>query len=617
MKSLRELQQRLECAATLRANFWVATFAIALGGAVAWALIHFLPTRNDDVATARTLGIVSETILAGHSKSTDSLAYGVGLPGAVLVGVSIWTVWALRAGRNCTAALPASATGAMRMTWIEFAIATVMAFALFARIWNGRAATFSAWSALSEEGEMLAWVDTVLRGGALSRDTFCLYGPLSVWLVAALFALFQPSIGLWRCWIFGLNALALIAIYFLLRAFTRTRLAAAAGTIGVGALCAGAVPAMSWSLARVGLGLAAIAALNRALDHGSRSWHIAAGALAAGALLYSPEAGTSCAIAIALVLLLSSRRWFAISWTALGAAIVFIPAILYLVGTHSLAATFDNMARFSRVRLLGFGALVFPRFQLTIESLRAYFAPAVLAVSTFVTATKLLRGWRDARVLTETALIIFGVVLFNAAVSRPDDIHLPFVLPPVLILLSGLLEEAWFAWQSPNYRIVAPAALAIGLASLLLWTATARENIRALLERPAGRVLALPRGGNALFPEEFANGLEQITRAIQSRTAPNEPFWIFPNEALLYFLADRPQPTRFPLAIFAVTREQREQLIADLERTRPRWAVVYRDAPLHDRIPHDQALPEVVAYLSSNYQLDQELGNFALLRRKD
>src|ERR1700687_2112724 len=190
MQFARDFQKRLECATTLRAHFSVATFAIVLGGAVAWSLIHFLPARNDDVATARALGIVSETILAGHSKSADSFAYGIGLGSAVFVSISIWTVWAVQAGRNSAAPPPASAIGETRVSLLEIAIATVIAFALFARFWNIHAATFSAWSALSEEGEMLAWVDTVLRGGALSRDTFCLYGPLSVWLVAALFSLF-------------------------------------------------------------------------------------------------------------------------------------------------------------------------------------------------------------------------------------------------------------------------------------------------------------------------------------------------------------------------------------------------------------------------------------------
>src|SRR5260370_17163467 len=95
---------------------------------------------------------------------------------------------------------------------------------------------------------MLAWVDSCLGGRALFRDAFCIYGPFSVWAVAALFWLFKPSLGLWRHWIFALNAPALIAIYFLLRGISRTKVAAAAGTIVVALVCASGVPAMSSSL---------------------------------------------------------------------------------------------------------------------------------------------------------------------------------------------------------------------------------------------------------------------------------------------------------------------------------------------------------------------------------
>jgi hypothetical protein len=131
------------------------------------------------------------------------------------------------------------------------------------------------------------------------------------------------------------------------------------------------------------------------------------------------------------------------------------------------------------------------------------------------------------------------------------------------------------------------------------------------------RALELPRAGGALVPAEFAPHLEGITRAIQMRVPPDESFWVFPNEALLYFLADRPQPTRYPLGLFAVTREQRLQLVAELERTRPRYAVVNRYASRVDDIPYEVALPELVHYLTSNYELEEVVGSFALVRRKN
>src|SRR5713226_644295 len=103
MAALSSIQAKLRAASEVGASLWVAALALAAGAGAAWTIIHFLPARTDDVALARALGIVSETILAGHSKSADSRAYAVGISAAVICSVAIWTLWAMRAGANRTA----------------------------------------------------------------------------------------------------------------------------------------------------------------------------------------------------------------------------------------------------------------------------------------------------------------------------------------------------------------------------------------------------------------------------------------------------------------------------------------------------------------------------------
>lgn len=614
----RDAQMRMRRAAALKGSLWVGGLGLLAGACVARLLIHLLPPIGGDVAKAKALGIVSVSVLAGYSKSAESLGYLLALISAITSAVVIWIIWSIYAGRRGDPAAPPLPWITPRTKILELTIIALLAFGLFARFWNGKAATFSSWSVLSEEGEMLAWVDAVLRGRALSRDVFCLYGPLSVWLVAALFTIFHPSLGLWRTWIFALNAPALIGTYLLLRGTVRTKAAATAGTIAVALLCSQPIPAMSWSLSRVGFGLAALGALTRALDRRTKGWSVATGALVGAALLYSQEVGIACVITVGVALLLQpTDRRAGITWTLVGAALVLFPAIVYLAATNALGPTIQNLFLFPRTRMLGYAASPFPRFAPNGESLRAYFIPAVLVVSAFSTITKLLRGLRDARVITEAALFVFGVLLFGAALSRPDDPHLAFAAPPAIVLLTSLLEDACFAFRSANHGIAAAVGLVLGLAALAPWSPWVGETVRSLIAPPVGRTLALPRGGSALLPDDFARDLEEITRAIQSRTALDEPIWVYPNEALLYFLADRPQATHFPLVLFAVTRQQRQELVADLERTRPRWAVMYRDAPQIDAIPYDVALPEVVDYLNANYVVDSNVGAFALLRRTE
>ena len=609
-------QDRMRRAAALDASPWVAALALAVGAVVARAVVHLLPASGSDVAAARALGIVSVTILANHSKSAELLAYGLGMSSALMASVGVWLAWAGAAGRREPASAVPIPSLPRRVGALELAVVALALAVPFARLWTARAAWISPWVVLTEEGQVLAWVDTVLRGGALSRDVFCTNAPLSLWPVVLLFAAFGPSLGLWRSWVLALNAPALLATYLLLRGILSSRIVASGATLVVALLCAPAVPALSWSLSRVGLGLAALACLSRGLAHGAPRWFVAMGSLLGAALLYSQEVGVACCAAAGAALLLRTDRVRAILWTGLGGGIVLAPALAYIAAHGALGATFDNLFLFPRTRLLGFAALPFPALAPTAASLFAYFSPVVLAVSGFVTATKLLCGKDDARTLTELALVVFGVLLFITALSRPDETHLAFALPPALVLLTGLVERACSALFSPARRAAAAAGLVLAVAALAPWAGSPALKLFAPAPEKY-RALALPRGGGALLPEWLARDLEDITLALQARTAPDEPFWVYPNEALLYFLADRPQPTRYPIMHFAVTRAQRLELLAAMERARPRYAAVYLKAAVIDGINYDIVAPELLAYLGAHYELDSRFGSFALLRRKD
>lgn len=611
------LRERWRRAARLDASPWLAGVALAAGAGVAWAVVHRLPAGGADVAAARALGIVSVTTLAGHSKSAESLAYALGLSSAIAVSVALWAGWASFAGRRAPNRDGALCFRPRRVGAGELAVAAALAVP-FARPWLAQAAWVSPWFLLAEEGESLAWVDTLLRGGALSRDVFCLYGPLSTWPIALLFAAFGPSLVLWRRWILATSVPALLAVWWLLRGLLRSRALALAGTALVGLLCAPTVPAHSWSLSRVGLGLAALACLSRALADGARAWLLALGFGLGAALLYSQEVGVAACVAAGGALLLRPGRAGAIAWTSLGGALVLLPALAYMAAEGALLATFENLFLFPRTRLLGFGALPFPAPAAAADSLRAYFVPAVLAVSGFSIASRLLRGECDTRTLTELALAIFGALLFSSALSRPDLPHLAFALPPALVLLAVRVDDA-AALVSRGRRTAAAVALALALAALSPWAGLAAATLRSFFAStpPGFRPLALPRAGGAQLPEPLARDLEQVTNALRERTRPDESFWAYPNEALLYFLADRPQPTRYPLVVFAVTRGQRGELVAELERARPRYAVLHLEAPALDGITYDIAAPEVIAYLGAHYAIEERFGGFALLRRRD
>ena len=67
-------QTRLRNAAALNASPWISALALVAGAVVARLLIFVAPATGTDVEKAKALGIISVSILAGHSKSATHRA---------------------------------------------------------------------------------------------------------------------------------------------------------------------------------------------------------------------------------------------------------------------------------------------------------------------------------------------------------------------------------------------------------------------------------------------------------------------------------------------------------------------------------------------------------------
>jgi hypothetical protein len=645
--------------------------ALALAALLADLVLRRLPRTGSDLEQARQLGIVSLTILQGYPKSVDVRGYAVGLLLAVGASVLLWLLWANWVTRG--AAPPRGNSGnearsrpdrpaepverhSPRGHWLEWVLVSLVIAAGFFKP-NMARNGFDPWAFLAEEGEITAWVDTLLRGGVLSRDVFCLYGPLSVYPVAAFFKLFGPSLWIWRVWIFALNVPALLAVYALLRGLLRTRSLAVAGMFLIGLLCTSVIPAMSWSLSRVALGLGAIAAFHAYLRSAKPGWLFAAGAALGVALFYSQEVGLSAAVGIGVALLACggrggssfARRAGEFGWLAAGIAVVVGPLLVLFAAQGALGATLHNLFIFPRVRMLGYAAYAFPAFHQGVgrflseggpagwNALRtvvlAYFTPAVLAVSAFVLVLRGLRDQMTSRLFALAAVLVFGLLLFQSPLSRPDGTHLVFALPPALVLLVCLLEEGFLAalarTSSLALRTAAAAFIVLWIVALgiiqNMWIGNLHDYLRQAGLTLSGRFSAgqvpgfkpftLPRARGVCAPEAWVDDVESTVRYIQARTRPDQPVWVFPNEVMINFLADRPLSNPYPLNVWGITRSQRKEIVAAVERSKPPYAVFYLDASPVDDIPHEVAMPEPFSYLDSTYVVDRQFGRWLVARR--
>src|SRR5215510_1757807 len=132
-----------------------------------------------------------------------------------------------------------------------------------------------------EEGFMLIFPEEVLRGAIPNRDFLHLYGPGSLWVLAALFKVFSTT--LWTERVAGyLQQLALVAaVYAMIRPFGRRVAVGGAAIAAVIIIPPIGLTALAW-VGGVALGLwAMVAAL--------RGRFLLAGILGGFALLYRPD----------------------------------------------------------------------------------------------------------------------------------------------------------------------------------------------------------------------------------------------------------------------------------------------------------------------------------------
>lgn len=67
---------------------------------------------------------------------------------------------------------------------------------------------------------------------------------------------------------------------------------------------------------------------------------------------------------------------------------------------------------------------------------------------------------------------------------------------------------------------------------------------------------------------------------------------------------------------FAITRQQRLELVADLDKKRPEYTIYSRNTWRIDNIPEQTLAPEVVAFIKEKYEPVAVFEDVAFLKRK-
>lgn len=213
--------------------------------------------------------------------------------------------------------------------------------------------------------------------------------------------------------------------------------------------------------------------------------------------------------------------------------------------------------------------------------------------------------------------VLFGLILFRAALGRSDWYHLLFVLPIAIIVLGYATEKL------SNYKPTVAALLAFALLFFF-----ARPSVNSVfLEsqffkfQTYGKVFgeynnySFPRGSGILVGSEVDTKImDSLVDAVQSKTSKQDTIFAYPWMPEIYFYADRLNATSFdtPYAFFSDGHQQK--MINELKSNRPKL-IVYNKEMNFGGLTLD-SLPLVHKFILDNYEQITSYGPYQILEEK-
>jgi hypothetical protein len=228
---------------------------------------------------------------------------------------------------------------------------------------------------------------------------------------------------------------------------------------------------------------------------------------------------------------------------------------------------------------------------------RPLLVPAVLGAYLVPLGVILAQAWLLARDLARRrdaaarCVLVPGAGLFLLGVlPRADYHHLVLVLPLVWILLADLAQRLP---RAPRAGTVALAWAFALVSASAPWTQVLLDTSERL-EAP----LRLERAPVVRAKEAEVRGLRAAVSWLSERTRTGEPVLVVPRDPLLYFLADRPNASPFPLALPGAFDHVR---FGDaLERV----DTVFARDTAHDGMPLFRLMPDLHEALRGGFAVD-------------
>jgi hypothetical protein len=215
-------------------------------------------------------------------------------------------------------------------------------------------------------------------------------------------------------------------------------------------------------------------------------------------------------------------------------------------------------------------------------------------------------------------LLLTSIIFLRGGYGRPDFGHIAYASPLLFVAVFYISTLAVARYRKFEAQKLWPAALIV---TLLFWPVPTIpvSRITDFASMKPGHLtvyLKLPRyEDKAWLPQ----GVQQITSYIQKNTRKNDPIFVFTQQPIYYYLADRPNPTRYYIPWFADPGALTPGMLHDLQKNPPK-IILYSisngvgwDSP--DGYTMAQRTPEVNAWIMKNYHQQARIGTAVLLKK--
>jgi hypothetical protein len=471
-----------------------------------------------------------------------------------------------------------------------------------------------------DEGLMLQAARRVSQGQLPYRDFLWAYGPAQPYLLGGLFKALGVSLLDWRVLRVLADAGVALMAWGIVRREAGPR-AALVAWLAVACVMAQPRSANPFPLALLaGLGAVAVATGGAP----TRRRVVAAAALTTVAAAFRIDFGIYAGAAV-VVALAVGRHWRpAAAYFGATAGLTLLVYLPFLVAVGP-ADLYEALVGAS-LREKAYWTLPFPvDYDGGLGGLRDakdaldFYVPLLLVAGLAVAAVAVaLRALRERRLPASwAALLVFGGGGLAYLLSRTDEFH----TTPLIVLLAILLPivVARFLDAGPVWV----AALA-GIVLALLLAHGTWNRASALLRPPALEPVHVAIADGVRATPAEARALERLVPLVQRRVPPGDPIYVVSrrsdlvrfNNPLVYVLTERDNPTRRDFGLETGARAQ-DEIVATLERTRPRVVVRWTDPISVSREPNLRGRPSGVRtlddYLARDYRLLERAGPYEVL----